>query len=58
MTSHRAEVEKALQFVMKTLKEPQPPDALTCRMMTAVLEHALLELGQVQELKRARKVKP
>lgn len=55
MTSHRAEVEKALQFVHKTLREPQPPDPLTCRMMAAVLEHALIELGQIQELRRQRR---
>ena len=52
--SHRAEAEKAITHAIKTLQEPEPTP-LTLRLTVAALEHALAELAQVQEVKRARR---
>lgn len=57
MTTHRDEALKALEHVIDRLASSEPIDGLSKYQLKASLEFAREEVGRIQEVKRARKVK-
>lgn len=55
MSEHKAEAEKALHTVVEALAGPEPIEGLRRYQLKATVEYALEQVGQIQELKRARK---
>ena len=54
MTTHKAEVRRALEQVRDRLRGTEPVEGLARFQLAASVEFALEQLEQIEELKRAR----